>query len=80
MSLKRGSGVVNAGATNTLASIFNALNGQSSNAQQVSNNSNRSTSITIGSISLPDVKDGKGFVDYLQNFSTDITQLSYARS
>ena len=80
MALKRGSGVVNAGATNTLASIFNALNGQSSNAQQVSNNSNRSTSITIGSISLPDVKDGKGFVDYLQNFSTDITQLSYARS
>ena len=79
MSLKRGSGVVNAGATNTLASIFNALNGQNSNAQQVSNNSSNATNITIGSISLPEVKDGKGFVDYLQNFSADMTQLAFAR-
>ena len=79
MALKRGSGVVNAGATNTLASIFNALNGQNSNAQQVSNNSSNATNITIGSISLPEVKDGKGFVDYLQNFSADMTQLAFAR-
>ena len=79
MALKRGSGVVNAGATNTLASIFNALNGQNSNAQKVSNNTNNTTSITIGSISLPEVKDGKGFVDYLQNFSADITQMAFAR-
>ena len=79
MNLKRGSGVVNAGATNTLASIFNALNGQNTKAQTVSNNSN-ATNITIGSISLPQVKDGKGFVDYLQNFSNDITQMSFARA
>ena len=79
MALKRGSGVVNAGATNTLASIFNALNGQNSNAQKVSNNTSNTTSITIGSISLPEVKDGKGFVDYLQNFSADITQMAFAR-
>ena len=78
MSLKRGSGVVNAGATNTLASIFNSLNGQKSVGQPVSNSS-QSMSIHIGSISLPEVKDGQGFVDYLQNFSADITQQSYTR-
>ena len=80
MSLKRGTGVVNAKSTNTLAGILNSLSGQTSNAKQVSNNSNNGTTITIGSISLPEVKDGKSFVDYLQNFSADITQLSYART
>lgn len=79
MSLKRSSGVVNAGATNTLASIFNSLNGQKSVGQPVSN-SNQSMSIQIGSISLPEVKDGQGFVDYLQNFSADITQQSFRRA
>lgn len=79
MSLKRGSGVVNAGATNTLASLFNSLNGQKSVGQPVSN-SNQSISIQIGSISLPEVKDGQGFVDYLQNFSADITQQSFRRA
>ena len=78
MNLKRGSGVVNAGATNTLASIFNSLNGQKSVGQPVSNSS-QSMSIQIGSISLPEVKDGQGFVDYLQNFSADITQQSFRR-
>ena len=79
MNLKRGSGVVNAGATNTLASIFNSLNGQKSVGQLVSNSS-QSMSIQIGSISLPEVKDGQGFVDYLQNFSADITQQSFRRA
>ena len=79
MNLKRGSGVVNAGATNTLASIFNSLNGQKSVGQPVSNSS-QSMSIQIGSISLPEVKDGQGFVDYLQNFSADITQQSFRRA
>nr|DAH11333.1 MAG TPA: minor tail protein [Bacteriophage sp.] len=79
MSLKRGSGVVNAGATNTLASLFNSLNGQKSVGQPV-NNSSQSMSIQIGSISLPEVKDGQGFVDYLQNFSADITQQSFRRA
>lgn len=78
MNLKRGSGVVNAGATNTLASIFNSLNGQKLVGQTVSNSS-QSMSIQIGSISLPEVKDGQGFIDYLQNFSADITQQSYTR-
>lgn len=79
MNLKRGSGVVNAGTTNTLASIFNSLNGQKSVGQPV-NNSNQSMSIQIGSINLPEVKDGQGFIDYLQNFSADITQQSFRRA
>ena len=79
MNLKRGSGVVNAGTTNTLASIFNSLNGQKSVGQPVSN-SNQSMSIQIGSINLPEVKDGQGFIDYLQNFSADITQQSFRRA
>ena len=79
MNLKRGSGVVNAGTTNTLASIFNSLNGQKSVGQPV-NNSSQSMSIQIGSINLPEVKDGQGFVDYLQNFSADITQQSFRRA
>lgn len=79
MNLKRSSGVVNAGATNTLASIFNSLNGQKSVGQPVSNSS-QSMSIQIGSINLPEVKDGQGFVDYLQNFSADITQQSFRRA
>lgn len=78
MNLKRGSGVVNADATNTLASIFNSLSGQKSVGKAV-NNSNQSTNIQIGSISLPEVRDGQGFVDYLQNFSADITQQSFTR-
>lgn len=79
MNLKRGSGVVNAGTTNTLASIFNSLNGQKSVGQPVNNN-NQSMSIQIGSINLPEVKDGQGFIDYLQNFSADITQQSFRRA
>lgn len=79
MNLKRGSGVVNAGTTNTLASIFTSLNGQKSVGQPV-NNSNQSMSIQIGSINLPEVKDGQGFIDYLQNFSADITQQSFRRA
>ena len=79
MNLKRGSGVVNADSTNTLASVFNSLSGQRSIGQSV-NNTNQSTNITIGSISLPEVTDGQGFVDYLQNFSADITQQSFRRA
>lgn len=77
LSLKRGSGVVNAGATNTLASLFNSLSSIKPNGT-LKNQTQGGTQITIGSISLPEVKDGKGFVDYLQNFSADITQMAYS--
>ena len=79
MRLSGGSGVVNADSTKTLASIFNSLNGQINSAPFASNGVNNGTTISIGSISLPEVKDGQGFVDYMQHFSTDITQQSFNR-
>jgi hypothetical protein len=41
-------------------------------------NQNSNSSINIGTINLPSVKDGKGLVDYLQNFANDMTQQSFA--
>ena len=79
MRLSSGSGVVNADSTKTLASIFNSLNGQINSAPFANNGVNNGTTISIGSISLPEVKDGQGFVDYMQHFSTDITQQSFNR-
>ena len=79
MRLSSGSGVVNADSTKTLASIFNSLSGQINSAPFASNGVNNGTTISIGSISLPEVKDGQGFVDYMQHFSTDITQQSFNR-
>lgn len=79
MRLSSGSGVVNADSTKTLASIFNSLSGQINSATFANNGVNNGTTISIGSISLPEVKDGQGFVDYMQHFSTDITQQSFNR-
>ncbi len=79
MALKRGSGVVNAKATNTLASLFNAFTSQRSVGQAISNSDNHATTIEIGSISLPQVTDGKSFISYLQNFKTDLTQRAFKR-
>lgn len=79
MRLSSGSGVVNADSTKTLASIFNSLSGQINSAPFANNGVNNGTTISIGSISLPEVKDGQGFVDYMQHFSTDITQQSFNR-
>lgn len=79
MRLSSGSGVVNADSTKTLASIFNSLSGQINSAPFANNGVNNGTKISIGSISLPEVKDGQGFVDYMQHFSTDITQQSFNR-
>ena len=79
MALKRGSGVVNAKATNTLASLFNAFASQRSVGQAISNSDSHATTIEIGSISLPQVTDGKSFISYLQNFKTDLTQRAFKR-
>ena len=79
MALKRGSGVVNSKATNTLASLFNAFASQRSVGQAISNSDSHATTIEIGSISLPQVTDGKSFISYLQNFKTDLTQRAFKR-
>ena len=84
MSLSKGSGVVNAKSTNTLAGVLNQLgsfsrsNFGSGNGTLVNNSNSNAQNITIGSISLPEVKNGKDFVDYLQNFSLNMKQMSFA--
>lgn len=77
MNLTKGSGVVNATSTNTLAGILNQL-GSMGSVVNTSNTSNKNTTISIGNISLPNVSNGKDFVDYLQNFSLQMTQEAFA--
>lgn len=77
MNLTKGSGVVNATSTNTLAGILNQL-GSMGSVVNTSNTSNKNTTISIGNISLPSVSNGKDFVDYLQNFSLQMTQEAFA--
>ena len=74
MNLSKGSGVVNAKSTNTLAGILNNLGNLGggvasniSNSREVVNNYN----ITAN------VQDGKGLVDYLQNFGNQMTQKAF---
>lgn len=78
-SMSKGSGVVNAKSTKTLAGLLNQLGGMNiGNSYPTTNNSN-STHISIGNISLPQVKNGSDFVDYLQNFSLDMKQKTFAQ-
>lgn len=77
MNLTQGSGVVNSTATRTLAGMLNQL-GFANQGVNMSNSQNKSTNINIGNISLPSVQNGKDFVDYLQNFSLQMTQEAFA--
>ena len=74
MNLSKGSGVVNAKSTSTLAGILNNLGNLGggiasniSNSREVVNNYN----ITAN------VQDSKGLVDYLQNFGNQRTQKAF---
>lgn len=78
MNLKRGTGVVNANATNTLASLFHSLGDNKGTLKKDFGTSN-SVQISISNLNLPQVQDGNGLVDYLQNFAMDMTQKSYNR-
>ena len=64
LNLSKGSGVVNAESTNTLAGLLNGLS-----SPQVANNSSRSTQQTFnfGSISLPNVTNAESFVGALRD-------------
>ncbi len=77
MNLTQGSGVVNASSTRTLAGMLNQLGFMGNQGVNMSNSQNKSTNITIGNISLPSVQNGKDFVDYLQNFSLQMTQEAF---
>lgn len=77
-TIDKGGGVVNAKSTRTLAGLLNQLGsmGIGGNTYPTTNNT-QSNTITIGNISLPQVKNGADFVDYLQNFSLDMKQKAF---
>ena len=79
-NLTKGSGVVNATSTKTLAGLLNSLGtlGMGSLSNLTPNNTSNSQSITIGNITLPQVKDGQDFINYMQNFSVDMTTKAFA--
>ena len=80
MKLSSGDGVVNAKSTSTISGILNSIGSLANGNSSVLNTTSKTNSnnISIGNITLPEVKDGKGLVDYLQNFANDMTQQSFA--
>jgi hypothetical protein len=75
MNLSKGSGVVNAKSTNTLAGILNNLGGLGNIGQTVSN---ATKSVQNYFNITANVQDGEGLVDYLQNFSASMTQKAFS--
>ena len=76
MNLSKGSGVVNAKSTSTLAGLLNNL-GEISGIGATSNN-NTTKSVNNNFNITANVANGEGLVDYLQNFSTRMTQQAFA--
>ena len=77
--LSKGSGVVNATATNTLAGILNTFAKSNFGAGSgVLNNNNRdlSTIINISNLNV-ETQNGEQFVNYLQDFAMKMRQESY---
>lgn len=72
MNLTKGSGVVNASATRTLAGLLNSLGKSSAltsgtNYTANNNSTNTTQNFEFGNISLPNVKDANSFVSELAN-------------
>ena len=83
LNLTKGTGVVNAKSTNTLAGLFNMLGGELSKgfngSYNLSNtNTQSSNNIHIDNISLPQVRDAEDFINALSNFQNIMTQKAYA--
>jgi TP901 family phage tail tape measure protein len=77
--LSKGSGVVNAAATNTLAGILNTFAKSNFGAGNgILNNNNRdlSTIINISNLNV-ETQNGEQFVNYLQDFAMKMRQESY---
>jgi len=75
INLSKGSGVVNAKSTSTLAGLLNNL-GEISGIGATSNN-NTTKSVNNNFNITANVANGEGLVDYLQNFSTRMTQQAF---
>ena len=79
VGLERGSGVIPHTLTSTLMNMAEEYGRSRQVGVLGTTNNSRSTTISIGNVSLPNVSDGNSFVDYLQNFSLDMTQEAYSR-
>jgi hypothetical protein len=77
MNLSKGTGVVNAKSTKTLAGLFNSLNGLSSNTPNNST-SNVSQDIIIENVNLNNVTDGQSFINEIKQFRNNMIQKSYS--
>ena len=79
MNLPKGSGVVNAQSTKTLAGLINTLGSTLGvgNYNTVNTANTRSTSITISNLNVSS-ENGEELVNYLQNFGMQMTQDAYA--
>ena len=75
VNLSKGSGVVNAESTRTLAGLLNGL----ANPQSVSTSHTTQQTFTFGSISLPNVTNAETFVgalrDKFNNYSIQSTTI-----
>ena len=76
ISATQGTGIIPHNLTSTLVSMAQAWQSLP-NVQ--TNNTTNATNIKIEHISLPNVENGEQFVDYLQNFNTDMSTLAFAR-
>ena len=74
INANKGTGIIPSNLTSSLVQLASSYN-----QGRLTNSSSNNQSINIGTINLPNVKDGKDFTDYLQNFSTIMTQQSYKR-
>src|SRR5574344_732890 len=73
MNLSKGTGVVNAKSTNTLAGVLNNLSGLGSNFA-TNNSSNISQYIIIENVNLNNVTDGQSFINEIREFRNNVIQ------
>jgi hypothetical protein len=72
MNLAKGSGVVNAKSTNTLAGLLNSLPNSSNLIER-----DVSNTIIIQNLNLPQVTNSQDFVNYFKNFKNKALQMSF---
>ena len=75
--MSKGTGVVNAKSTKTLAGLLNNINGLSPNT---TTNSTRNVSqdIVIENVNLNNVTDGQSFINEIKQFRNSMIQKSYS--
>ena len=74
INASKGTGIIPNNLTSSLVRLASSYN-----QGRLVNSSNNNQSINIENINLPSVKNGEDFVDYLQNFSSVMTQQVYQK-